>query len=59
MEQFHAMKKWFIEEESGQGMVEYGLIIVLIALGVITALSGVGNKLVEKFNQIVTQLDTH
>ncbi|RGY97971.1 Flp family type IVb pilin [Clostridium sp. AM58-1XD] len=31
------MKKWFVEEESGQGMVEYGLIIVLIAIAVVTA----------------------
>ncbi len=40
------MKKflnWFTQEESGQGMVEYGLIIALIAvvlIGAITLLSG-------------------
>ena len=29
---------WFTEEESGQGMVEYGLIIALVAVALITAL---------------------
>ena len=40
------------EEESGQGMVEYGLIIVLIAIAVITALTGVGKNLTDKFDEI-------
>lgn len=31
--------KNFFKNESGQGMVEYGLIIALIAIAVITALS--------------------
>lgn len=32
------MINFFIREESGQGMVEYGLILIVIAIGVIGAL---------------------
>lgn len=41
------MKKlmnWLKNEESGQGMVEYGLILALIAIGVIAALAVLGPK---------------
>ena len=33
-------------------VVEYGLIIVLIAIAVITALTGVGKNLTDKFDEI-------
>ena len=39
------MLKWLSAEESGQGMVEYGLILAFIALAAVTALSAVGQKL--------------
>ena len=52
MKGFNEMKKWLVEEESGQGMVEYGLIIVLIAIAVIAALTTVGENLVAKFGEI-------
>ena len=52
MKGFNEMKKWLVEEESGQGMVEYGLIIVLIAIAVIAALTTVGENLVTKFGEI-------
>ena len=35
----------FFKDESGQGMVEYGLIIALIAIAVIGALSALGPKI--------------
>ncbi len=47
---------WLRSEESGQGMVEYGLIIVVVALVAVVALSGVGNQLVVAFNNIVARL---
>lgn len=56
MENFNEMKKWFVEEESGQGMVEYGLIIVLIAIGVIVALRTLGDELVAVFENITNEL---
>ena len=50
------MLNWFISEESGQGMVEYGLIIALIAIVVIAALTAVGNGVNSKFTEINTKL---
>ena len=41
-----------VREEEGQGMVEYGLIIALIALVVIVALTGIGDKLKTVFTNI-------
>lgn len=55
------MKKfmnWFVAEESGQGLVEYGLIIALIACVVITALTTLGGKVNDKFGEINTALTT-
>jgi len=45
------MMKWLREEESGQGMVEYGLIIALIAIAVILALTGLGGKITGIFTK--------
>lgn len=52
------LKNWLLEEESGQGMVEYGLIIVLIALVVIGALTTIGTTLEGKFGEIAKTLGT-
>ncbi|MDF2700963.1 MAG: hypothetical protein K0Q49_2527 [Haloplasmataceae bacterium] len=53
------MKKimnWLKNEESGQGMVEYGLILVLIALAVIGILGTLGGTLDDKFTEVNTAL---
>ena len=50
------MMNWLVSEESGQGMVEYALILALIAIVVIVALSTLGNKVGAKFNQIAGNL---
>jgi len=42
--------------EKGQGMVEYGLIIALVAVVVIVALTGIGTNLKAKFENIETNL---
>ena len=52
------LKNWLLEEESGQGMVEYGLIIVLIALVVAGALKTLGESLDSKFGEIKDELGT-
>ena len=49
------MKKFLMNEE-GQGMVEYGLIIALVAVVVIAANTLLGNGVRNKFNQITTNL---
>ena len=46
------IKNWFVSEESGQGMVEYGLIIALIAVVLIAALTALGGGLEGIFNNI-------
>lgn len=54
------MKKfmnWFAGEESGQSMVEYGLIIGLVAVVLIGALSGVSGTLKDKvFEKVVLHI---
>ena len=46
----------FIAEEEGQTLVEYGLLISLIALVVIAVLTLVGNKIRNTFNAAVNQM---
>ncbi|MFM1603125.1 Flp family type IVb pilin [Helcococcus ovis] len=49
---------WFMKEESGQGMVEYGLILALIAVVVIAALTSVGTKIKGIFQNIAGNLNS-
>ena len=54
------MKKvlnWIASEESGQGMVEYGLILVLVSVVVIGVLTAMGkglNGIFENVNSALT-----
>ena len=50
------LRKWFKDEE-GQGMVEYGLIIGLIAVVVIVALVALGPKIRDMFDEVNNELD--
>ncbi len=45
------LRRLFVEEE-GQTLVEYGLLVALIALVVITALTVLGKKVANTFNRI-------
>jgi len=47
-------KLW--SEEEGQGLVEYGLIIVLVSLAVLVILTAVGGQLNTVFTRIRTAL---
>jgi pilus assembly protein Flp/PilA len=46
-----------VKEEEGQGMVEYGLIIALIAIAVIVAVSALGDSLTGIFERISGTVD--
>lgn len=50
------LKNWLVEEESGQGMVEYALIIVLIALALVAGLGKVKGALDGVYTKIEENL---
>ena len=52
------MKKFF-KDESGQGMVEYGLIIALVAVVIIAALAALGPKISKIFEKINGDIDAN
>ena len=45
-----------LEDESGQGMVEYALVIAFIAFAVYSALSAMGGGVKAFFNDFATKL---
>ena len=49
--------KRFFKDESGQGMVEYGLIIALVAIVIIGALTAMGGGIKDKFTDITSKLN--
>jgi pilus assembly protein Flp/PilA len=46
----------FIRDERGATAIEYGLIVALISVVIITAVTSVGNSLKTKFNSINSSL---
>jgi pilus assembly protein Flp/PilA len=50
------LMKRLCKEEEGQGMVEYGLILALVAIVVIAALTLLGPKIANMFNKVSTSL---
>ena len=50
------MLKKFFKDESGQGMVEYALIIALIAVVVIATVAAIGNAINTKFENVNEKL---
>lgn len=51
------MLRNFFKDEDGQGMVEYGLLVGLIAIVVIVALVLLGPKIRELFNKSNSAID--
>jgi len=49
----------FISEEDGQTLVEYGLLISLIALAVVTTVTLLGKKVNNYYNNVNNQMPTH
>ena len=44
------------KEEEGQDLVEYALLVVLIALGAIAAMQGLGNQLKTTFGNVSSNM---
>ena len=51
------MMNWIANEEEGQGMVEYALILALVAIAAITVLGTLGTKINGIFDKAVNELD--
>jgi len=47
----------FLKDDKGQGMVEYGLIIALIAIAVIAVLTTMGEHLRDLFTRVNNSLN--
>jgi len=50
------MLKRLWQEEEGQDLVEYGLLVVLISLGAIVAMKGLASGISDAFSNAVAQL---
>jgi len=50
------MLKEFYSDETGQGMVEYGLIIALVSVAVIVAVTALGDSIKGVFNKAASEL---
>jgi len=49
----------FLKDESGATAIEYGLIVALIAVVIITAVTTVGTNLSTKFGSAATAIAAH
>ena len=47
----------FFKEEEGATAVEYGLMVALIAVAIITAVALLGNTLENIFNEVATNIE--
>ncbi len=56
MAKFTAAAKKFVQGEEGATMVEYALMVALIAVAIIAAVIALGNKLITVFGQIATAI---
>ncbi|MGI4854140.1 MAG: Flp family type IVb pilin [Janthinobacterium lividum] len=46
----------FLNDESGQNLIEYALVAGLIGLAAVTAMTGLGNGIKTAFNTVSSQL---
>lgn len=58
MTKMYIFLKTLISNKKGQGMVEYGLIISLIAVACIAALLVLGPRIAELFTNVTNQINT-
>jgi pilus assembly protein Flp/PilA len=55
---FAAAKKFITKKEEGASMVEYGLLVALIAMVCIAAVTLLGTSLANKFNSAASAVDS-
>ncbi len=48
----------FVRDDKGQDLVEYAMLVALIALFCVVAVTAAGGRVVAVFNAIVTQIPT-
>jgi pilus assembly protein Flp/PilA len=53
----HLVKK-FVQDESGQDLIEYALVAALVGLGSVAAMGTLSNAIANTFNSIGNQLTT-
>jgi pilus assembly protein Flp/PilA len=46
----------FVREESGQDLIEYAMLVALIALGCVVAVTAAGGRVTEVFQGIVEKI---
>lgn len=46
----------YLPDEEGQGLAEYGLILVLIAIGVVALVSVFGNQVQDLYSEVMSKL---
>lgn len=52
------VNRWRKKKDEGQGMVEYGLIIALVSIVAVIALTALGGKVTDKFEDVNAALDS-
>ena len=50
------MFAWFVRDEGGQDLIEYGLLLAIIAVATITLITAIGGKVTGYFNTLNTNL---
>lgn len=56
MDRFARAVRRFVAEEEGAALVEYGILVALIAVVAIIVIATVGNKISQKFSEVSAKL---
>jgi pilus assembly protein Flp/PilA len=56
MKNFNMIVKNFVNDESGQDLIEYALIAAVISLGAVVALKGLATEISSIFSSVTTTL---
>lgn len=57
MDRFSRAVRRFVAEEEGAALVEYGILVALIAVVAIIVIATVGNKISAKFSEVAAKLN--